>query len=291
MMHVLLVTKKNMMSRALMLLVAFSGTLSGLNYYNPFLKDYANQPELVVLVTSYNNEKFFYRNLDSIVHQKLDIPFRVIYVDDCSTDKTGVLVDSYIRTHGCESFCTVIHNEKRRGSALANQYAVIQTLPDNVIVVLVDGDDFLAHDRVLERVVKEYKNKNVWMTYGQMIYYPEGGVLCEECSQEVLDNNSFREQRWVTSHLRTCYAGLFKRIRKEDLLHEGDFFPTGGDFAFMYPMLEMASRGHIAFIPDVLYVYNHHNPISDHHKDLDLQIWLSCVIRDMPKYDPIVSVN
>ncbi len=286
-MHVLPVIKKNMMSLILVLLVVFSGNVYGLDCYNPFLKDYRGQPELVVLVTSYNNEKFFYRNLDSIVHQKLDVPFHVIYIDDCSTDRTGVWVDSYIRTHGCESFCTVIHNERRFGSALANQYKVINTLPDNAIVVLVDGDDFLAHDRVLERVLKEYKNKNIWMTYGQMIYYPEGDTLCEACPQEVLDANSFRSARWVTSHLRTCYAGLFKRIRKEDLLYQGDFFPTAGDLAFMYPMLEMASRGHIAFIPDVLYVYNHHNPISDHNKDLHLQLRLGQFIRTMPPYDPI----
>jgi glycosyltransferase involved in cell wall biosynthesis len=290
MIHVLQLIKKNIPILMVTTLILFSNVLFGV-VYNPFLEGYNGQPELVVLVTSYNNEAFFYRNLDSIVYQKLDIPFRVIYVNDCSTDRTGELVDSYIRTHNCESFCTVIHNEKRFGSALANQYNVIHTLPDHTIVVLVDGDDFLAHDRVLERVLKEYKNKNVWMTYGQMIYYPEGGTLCEPCSQEVLEENSFRSARWVTSHLRTCYAGLFKRIKKQDLLYQGDFFHTGGDFAFMYPMLEMASKGHISFIPDVLYVYNHHNPISDHNKDLSLQIQLSCIIRYMPKYEPIEYPN
>ncbi len=287
-MCVLQLIKKNILSILVVSFLVFSDIVC-LDYYNPFLKDHTGDPELVVLIPSYNNEKFFYRNLDSIVHQKLDIPFRVIYVNDCSSDRTGELVETYIRGHNCESFCTVIHNEIRLGSALANQYKAIHSLPDHAIVVLIDGDDFLAHDRVLERVLHEYKNKNTWMTYGQMIFYPEGGTLCEECPQRVFDENSFREEPWVTSHLRTCYAGLFKRIKKEDLLYRGDFFEAAGDFAFMFPMLEMASQGHIRFIPDVLYGYNHHNPISDHNKNLGLQTGLGQLIRTMPKYNPIIS--
>jgi len=287
MMHVLQLTKKNM-AWILVLALAFSGELFG---YNPFLKDHTGRPELVVLVSSYNNEKFFYRNLDSIVNQKLDIPFKLIYVNDCSTDRTGQLVDTYIRAKGLESMCTVIHNEKRVG-ALANQYNIIHTLPEHVLVVQVDGDDFLAHDRALERVLQEYSDKNIWISYSKMIYYPENlntGWSCKQFPQWVLDTNNFRSYDWVSSHLKTFYAGLFKRIKREDLLDQDDFFPMAGDLAFMFPMLEMASRGHIAFIPDTLYVYNHHNPISDHHKDLELQRRLDRLIRNMPKYYLIES--
>lgn len=290
MIHALRLTKKNMKSTLLILILVFSGSLFGKDAFNPFLQNNEGVPELVVLITSYNNEKFFYRNLDSIVNQKLDVPFRVIYVDDCSSDRTGQWVDAYIGAHNLESMCTVIHNENRLG-ALANQYNMIHTLSDHTIVVQVDGDDFLAHDRVLERVLQEYSNKSIWMSYGQMIYYPEGSTLCESCPQHVLDENSFRSYRWVTSHLRTFYAGLFKRIHKEDLLYQDDFFPIAGDLALMFPMLEMASRGHIAFIPDVLYVYNHHNPISDHNKNWDLQTRMGWFVRNMPKYDPIEAPN
>jgi len=223
------------------------------------------------------------------VHQKLDIPFKLIYVNDCSTDKTGQLVESYIRVHGLESMCTVIHNETRIG-ALANQYNVIHTLSDHALVVQIDGDDFLAHDRALERVLQEYSDKDIWISYSKMIYYPEkrnAGWSCKQFPQYVLDTNSFRSYDWASSHLKTFYAGLFKRIKREDLLYQGDFFQMAWDLAYMFPMLEMASRGHIAFIPDVLYIYNHHNPISDHNKDLGLQKRLDRLIRGMSKYDPI----
>ena len=288
MMSDLQLTKKNMTLAMSALFLVFSGILCDCAYYNPFLKDYVGQPEFVVLIPSYNNEAYCYPNLNSIIQQTFDIPFRIIYINDCSTDRTGQLVDVYIRAHKFESLCAVIHNEKRLGS-LANIFNVVHTLPDHTIVVLIDGDDFLAHDKVLGRVLQEYTNKNIWMTYGQMVFCPEGGTLCEKIPQSVLDENSFRSHRWVTSHLKTFYAGLFKQIKKEDLLHEGNFFRFAGDFAYMFPMLEMASRGHIAFIPDVLYLYNHHNPISVHNEHLDLQRRLGSVVRQKPKYDPIES--
>jgi hypothetical protein len=42
--------------------------------------------------------------------------------------------------------------------------------------------------------------------------------------------------------------GLFKKIKKEDLLYEGEFVLMSWDIAMMFPMLEMESKGHIAFI-------------------------------------------
>ena len=47
-------------------------------------------------------------------------------------------------------------------------------------------------------------------------------------------------------------------MRDED----GSYFKTAWDVAFMIPMLEMAA-GRFIYIPNILYVYNRWNPISD----------------------------
>lgn len=251
---------------------------------NPFLKD--QSISLEVVITSYNNEEFYYRNLDSLWHQKVSVPMHITYVNDASTDNTGACVDRYKDEHDMHGMMTVIHNTTRVGM-LENLYNTIHSLPDHVIVVRVDGDDFLAHDNVLERVVQEYQNKSVWFTYSRMIYYPEGWVFCEPLPQEVMQQNTFREYRWVTSHLHTFYAGLFKKIAFEDFMYNGKSFKMAGDLAFVYPLLELASQGHISFIPDVLYVYNHHNPISDHNVDFFYQTTLAHAIRSRHRYAPL----
>src|SRR5437879_6159504 len=52
--------------------------------------------DFVIIVPSYNNEKYCFRNLDSIINQKTNATFRVLYIDDNSTDATGLLVDAYV---------------------------------------------------------------------------------------------------------------------------------------------------------------------------------------------------
>ena len=60
-------------------------------------------------------------------------------------------------------------------------------------------------------------------------------------------------------HLRTFYAGLFKKIKLGDFLFQGQFFQAACDTAFMFPMLEMAGNKAV-HIQDILYVYNQANP-------------------------------
>ena len=247
--------------------------------------------EFVVVITSYNNEKFYERNLDTLVNQKLEWPYEVVYVNDCSHDRTGPLVDEYIKEHKLENLVRVIHNEQNVG-ALENLYNVIHACPDHKIIVTIDGDDFTAGDHILARIAKEYEDENTWMTYGQLAYYPENcGSFCEEIPAWVKETNSFRQYKWVTSQPRTFRAGLFKRIKKEDLLYEGKFYPMAWDLAIMYPMLEMAAKGHIRFIPDVLYYYNHHNPISDHNKNKDLQMKMTMDVVNKKPYKALESLD
>jgi hypothetical protein len=93
----------------------------------------------------------------------------------------------------------------------------------------------------------------------------------------------YRHAPWVTSHLRTFYAGLFKRIKLSDLLYDGNFIPCSADFAMMYPMLEMAAE-RSKFIPDVLYVYNRQNPISYFRIAQEDTSFLEIFIRGKKKY-------
>jgi hypothetical protein len=59
-----------------------------------------------------------------------------------------------------------------------------------------------------------------------------------------------------------------------------------GDMAMMLPMIEMAN-GHFQFIPDVLYIYNDNNPISEHKLDSSFQFQLSKYFRNLTPYMPI----
>ena len=131
--------------------------------------------EFIFVVPSYNNAQWVNRNLDSLAFQRTSVPYSIICVDDCSTDSTGKLMDDYAVDHNLsEPFLKIIHNPKRMG-ALYNIYTTIHThCKDNQIVVLVDGDDVIAHNLVLDRLAREYADPHLWMTYGSFIFYPSG---------------------------------------------------------------------------------------------------------------------
>jgi hypothetical protein len=66
---------------------------------------------------------------------------------------------------------------------------------------------------------------------------------------------------WVSSHLKTFYAGLFKRIPQDYFMRKGAFLRSAGDCAIMFSLLELAGE-HCRFIEDVLYIYNTQNATS-----------------------------
>ena len=220
---------------------------------------HAKKP-VVAVVTSFNNAAYYRQNLDSLCTQAYE-NFRVIYVDDASSDGTGDLVQAYIDEHQLQDKITLVRNEQNKG-ALYNLYHAIHSCDDDEIIATVDGDDWLADTNVFAKINDAYRDENVWLTYGQYQNYPGKKGHCRAYPQQVVTKNSYRSHKWIASQLRTFYAGLFKQIALEDLQHEGEFMPTAWDLAMMFPMLEMAGGRH-KFISDVLYTYNRETPLSD----------------------------
>ncbi len=259
-------------------------------------------PYFVILVASYNNEKNVERQLKLLIEQRSSRPYKIIYINDCSTDATGRLVDDFVARHSLpSSFIEVVHNTKRVGTALENIYTAVHTrIPDDAVVLSVDGDDTLSYKGVLERLEKAYANPDIWMTFGRFVVIP-GGEFWAQCwkyPEEVIRTRSFRASPIVPTHLKTFKAGLFKKIKKEDLLGpDGTFFKKAGDMAFMFPLLEMcAPKGpvgvnHSMFIEDtVLYVYNAGTELNDHFIGRQEQIELDQLIRSKPPYEPLDSL-
>lgn len=239
---------------------------------------------MVIIIPSFNNIKWYQQNLDSACFQDYD-NYRIIYIDDASTDGTGDAVQAYIDQHQLNDRVTLIRNATNKG-ALANIYYAVLSCDDHEIMVLLDGDDRLKHHRVLQVVNQAYADE-VWLTYGQYQGDQDGVIgLCAELPAQVIASNGFRKHAWVTSALRTFYAKLFKNIKVEDLMIEQEFIRVAWDLAKMFPMLEMAGE-RIRFIPEVLYLYNKANPISDFRIHHAKQMQVERIIRNMPCYTRI----
>jgi alpha(1,3/1,4) fucosyltransferase len=244
----------------------------------------------VVVIPSFNNAPWCRRNLESVLNQAYPL-FRVIYVDDASTDDTPHLVAQYLADSGTADRVTFHRNSSRLGP-VANIDRAVRSCDPDTIIVLVDGDDFLAHSHVLTRLDAIYQDPEVWVTWGQFARFPEDGDgFCAPIPDEIVSANAFRDYPFVSSHLRTFYAGLYQRIRPIDLQDDaGRFFTTAGDVAQMWALHEMAGP-HGRFVDEVLYQYNRENPLNDDKLDRVGQVRTEVEIRGKARYGRLRSLS
>jgi glycosyltransferase involved in cell wall biosynthesis len=250
-----------------------------------------SKTKFAICICSYNNEEFVEWNLSSVINQNYDNDkLHIYYINDMSTDGTLEKAKNYIRSINKEYLVTFIDNQEKRYPA-GNHYHCVHDYikDDNTVVVTVDGDDALANSEVLNYLDRIYSQSHprIYLTYGQFIEKNSRNFgFCEPMPQWAFKYHKFRQVTNMPSHLRTFYAWLFKKIRKEDLCYNGTFAKMTGDMAMMLPMIEMAS-GHFCCISDILYIYNDNNPISDHKVDFSLQCQLSKYFRELTPYRPV----
>lgn len=219
----------------------------------------AGQPTFVVVIPSYNNDKWVSVNLQSVLEQTYPF-FRVIYINDGSTDQTHQKVQKLLdlsRSHGRFLYLSQPH----RQSQACGRFQAYHLCDDDEVLCMVDGDDWLSNPQVLHELAKVYQG-DAMSTYGCFQFYHRGRLEQavygrEYFEPDVISGKMFRFSRWVSCHLRTGYAGLFKRIRLTDLLesNQDKFYRCCTDLAEMYPVLEMAAP-YIKMMPQPLYVYN-----------------------------------
>jgi len=210
----------------------------------------------VFIIPSFNNSLYYKKNLDSVFSQKY--PFwRVIYVDDCSTDHTYDLVKKYILEKDFGKKVTLVKNNKNRKQTYSRYIAYNMCQPDEICCML-DGDDWLLNENVLTNLNNSYLSEKLLVSYGQFYYYENGkiGNLSGyySYSEEEIQNNNYRE-RWITQHLRTCEASLLHTIPKNYLKYNNEWIKCCSDLAEMWWVLEK-SQGRHANIGYPVYVYN-----------------------------------
>ena len=251
-----------------------------------YAKNKAHEKHFVVIIPSYNNQEWVKQNLTSVFDQNYS-NYEIVYIDDCSTDNTFEKVLSITQENQQEHRVKIIRNMQRKG-ALANLYHAIHACDNDAIIVCLDGDDWLSGPHVLATLNNYYTSENIWLTYGNYrIYQDNTWGICSEYAATTIATNNYRyDCAWRASHLRTFYAGLFKKIKLEDLLYKGNFYTVAWDLGLMFPMLEM-SGGKFAFIQEPLYIYNRNNPLNDFRCHELEQIQIDYFIRSKPAYAPI----
>jgi glycosyltransferase involved in cell wall biosynthesis len=237
-----------------------------------------------IIVPFYNVEKWITYCVRSVKAQKYE-NYECILIDDISTDKTPEIIKKEIE--GNDKFRLIKNTEKKY--ALKNIHDTLNLInPDEKdIIVILDGDDWLSSADVLSKLNDIYNLEDCWMTFGSYVEYPKNirGKFAKKISDDVVDNNLFRESDWMSSHLRTFRYKLWEKINKQDFVFSETekYYKAAWDLAFVFPMLEMAG-GKAKYVEDVLYVYNRSNPLNEDKINHNVQLTEEQEVRKKQKY-------
>jgi len=245
-----------------------------------------------IVVPSFNSVAWIGKTLDSIAFQT-DKNFDVCVIDDGSTVKgQKEIIQSYAQKYG---WLTHFH-EKNEGVL----YGIVHAIPDlqcedEDVILVIDGDDWLLHERVFETLRKVYDAHDPLLTWGRCELYPPHAppvYYGQPVPEFVLTQKLCRQFPFVFWQLRSFKYKIWKYLLDADLRdHDGEYFRTQQDKAIMFPLLEMAGT-RAFYVDEPLYVYNIGNPLNDfectatdeHHR-------VDAYIRNLPKYALLDSLK
>lgn len=230
------------------------------------------QLHFTITSTVLNGEEYIARHIRSVQDQTYR-NFTHHVIDAKSMDATMVHARAEDRRHVT---ATVFTQNKQRLAALENCWAIWKKLPDDEVIVWLDGDDWFAIDTALDVVARTYASPcEPWLTYGSFLFSDGRLGLCSQYEP----HENVRTAPWRASHLKTFRAGLVKQLNPKDMLKpDGSWCDLAIDKVIMYPLIEMAGDKHICS-SHILCVYNTKHSWWAQQSDKDRQVEIDEVMR------------
>ncbi len=102
-----------------------------------------------VLITTFNVEKYISKCITSALQQKTNYTFKIVVLDDCSTDTTVEQIKNIINNHPKGNLIELHQNTINLG-VVKNAKKIIG-LAKTPYIAILDGDDYWVDDKKLEK--------------------------------------------------------------------------------------------------------------------------------------------
>lgn len=231
-----------------------------------------------IIVSTFKNAGNLLENCILSVAAQNYSNYHHILVNDCSTDHSAFVAQLTIQNlpGDMQSKFTLINREQSYG-AVYNQVDVIRKLQNNEIVILLDGDDFLANRTDILSLYNEIYNQGAEFTYGSIWSQADRiPLIAQPYDDFTRQHRNYRSVRfnWYIpyTHLRTFRKYLINNIPDTEFQdNKSQWFRAGGDVAVFYALLEQARPEAVHVINDIVYIYNDNLNNNDFRSNSDEQ--------------------
>lgn len=234
-----------------------------------------------VCIRTYNQEKFVEEALDSVLSQRTEFPVEIIVSDDCSKDRTRVILADYQSRYPEQ--IRLIFGEDNVGGP-NNLRRVIEASSAKYICCL-DGDDFFTDAYKLQKQVDFLEDHpefaacfhNTWNTAAdgtKLSLFNTPGF------HSVHDAREFIRERWFVP----IHSAV---LRREYIQFPGWYDTVMNDDYVVH--LSVALHGPYYYMPDVMVAYRHHDAeISTSYCDISLiNSQLCTILEGMKQLYPV----
>ncbi|MFA7208788.1 MAG: glycosyltransferase [Parcubacteria group bacterium] len=201
------------------------------------------KPEVSVLMSAYNEEKYVSAAIESILDQTYR-DFELIVIDDCSRDATWKLIAGYA---GRDPRVRASRNEKNLGiSSTLNKGLA---LARGKYIVKMDADDWSYPDRLEKQVRFMEKNPQVAISGGTMEVCDEGMVVLNKRPYNLTDREIRRK---IFLYNPFCHPAVIYRTDIAKRVGGYCLIDSAGDYELYF---KLGLHGEFANLPDVLLKY------------------------------------
>lgn len=217
-----------------------------------------------IIIPMYNSEKYLGECLDSILTQTFK-NFEVIVVDDCSTDNSFEIAESYIQKFSIFSMCgglKLAKTDKNSGSASAPRNKGLE-LARGEYIFFVDSDDILTSTALAE-IYSLVKKFNVDVLYCNK-HYKFVGENFEEAEKTLCGSRAeivnVLQKPLIKFADFSLWGLICLYIFKRELIVKNEIkFPDvciGEDRLFVFFALFFTKR--LLYTPKAVYYYRQHD--------------------------------
>lgn len=237
---------------------------------------------LSVHLITYNNEQHIEETLQSILKQNVDFDYEIVVGDDCSTDGTLNIIETYAAKH--PNMFNIKKNSEQLG-ILKNFKATLDRC-SGAFVFDIAGDDMLKTTDALQKMVNALKgNHNLgFVDTGFDSYYEDTKTIT------IFNNKSIicgTKEAYKETVLLGNIAPIGHCYRKDALLKYVDFETyINMDITIEdYPILvDMVMNTEFERINEPLCIYRSHNASYSHQKDLDKLVFQKLQMKKLFDY-------